>query len=60
LFAHLFVGGKLMTISPSCLKAQRVTSKTWMQTKAHHKKGYFQENHDTKKYDQGITWWFLH
>jgi hypothetical protein len=27
-----------MTISPSHLKVQRITSKTWMQTKAHDKK----------------------
>jgi hypothetical protein len=38
LFAHLSWGGKLMTISSSYLKAQRVASKTWMQIDAHDKK----------------------
>jgi hypothetical protein len=48
-----------MSTSPSHLKVQIVVSKIWMQTKAHNKKLYLQENHDTKKHDQGITWLFL-
>jgi hypothetical protein len=35
LFAHLSRGGKLITISLSHLKIQKITSRTWMQTKAH-------------------------
>jgi hypothetical protein len=35
LYAHLFGGGKLMTTSPSHLKAQKVISKTWMQFEDH-------------------------
>jgi hypothetical protein len=38
MFAHPSRGGKLMTTSPSHLKAQKVVSKTWMQTKAHDQK----------------------
>ncbi len=60
LFAHPFAVGKLMTILPWHLKAQKVTFRTWMQTKAHDQKWYFQEDHDTKKHDQGITWQFFH
>jgi len=32
-FTHPYGGGKLMIISPSCLKVQRTFSKTWIQTK---------------------------
>jgi hypothetical protein len=35
LFAHPYRGGKLMTTSLSHLKAQKVTSKTWMEIEAH-------------------------
>ncbi len=51
LFAHPYRGGKLMTTSFSHLKAQRITSKTWMQIKAHNQKWYFQEDHDIEKHD---------
>jgi hypothetical protein len=59
LFTHLSRGGKSLIISPSHLKIQKVVSKTWMQIEAHNQKKYLQINHDTKKYDQRITWLFL-
>ncbi len=59
LFAHSFGGGKLMITSPSHVKAQKVDSRTWMQTKAHDHKWYLQEDHDTKKHDKGIIQLFF-
>ncbi len=49
LFTHPSKGGKLMIISPSHLKVQRVAFRNWMQIEGHNHKWYIKKDHDIEK-----------